>query len=94
MYEASVLEKERRRRIQVALWAYAYEFKNDPLVSDEIFDKACSEINLAQTTDNVIMDEWFKTHFDPCTGQWIHLYPNLKRLEEIYNNLRGIHEDL
>ena len=82
------LEKEGRRRIQVALWAYAYEIKSDPLVSDDVFDKTCSEINLNTSTDNVEMDTWFKENFDPCTGQWIYVYPYLEKLENKYKRIR------
>lgn len=83
------IEKERQRRIQVALWAYAYEFHDDPLVSDAKFDETCKLIDLSVSTGNPAMDLWFKDNFKNFTGQWIHNHPNLKRLEEIYQNLKG-----
>ena len=33
---------ETRARINVALYAYAYEIKDDPLVSDAEFDELCA----------------------------------------------------
>ena len=33
------------------------------------------------------MDKWFKNHFDPSTGQWIHKHPNLKRIDELYRSI-------
>lgn len=82
------MESERQRRICVALWAYAYEIKSDPIVDDAKFDKVCEEIDLSKTTDNCVMDMWFQENFDKSTGQWIHKHPNLDKLEIIYNKLR------
>ena len=35
----SPVEVERKRRINLALWAYAYEVQDDPLVDDATFDR-------------------------------------------------------
>ena len=40
----SEVERERRRRINVALWAYAYEERDDPIVDDATFDRVSYEI--------------------------------------------------
>lgn len=87
MKEPAKLEKERRRRIQVALWAYAYEIKNYSMVDDETFDKTCLEIDLSISTGNRRMDSWFKNNFEPHTGVWVHKYPNLERLEQLFNDM-------
>lgn len=81
------IEEERRDRIRVALWAYAYELQADPLVSDDVFDKVCLEVDLNIKTGHD-MDEWYEENFEPHTGQWIHKYPNLDRLKEIYTNIK------
>ena len=36
------LQQEIRRRTQVAVWAYAYEIKDDPMVPDAIYDQTVS----------------------------------------------------
>ena len=76
--------EETRNRIRVALWAYAYEIKDDPLVCDQMFDETCAKIDVRRSTSNPKMDAWFREHFDPDTGQWIYEHPGLKRFEEIY----------
>lgn len=87
------VEIERRRRINIAVWAYAYEFKNDSLVSDQLFDETSKAIDLSMSTKNRKMDNWFKKNFSPHTGMWIHYYPNRARLEEIYELLKSKDED-
>lgn len=80
-------EIQKRKRINVALWAYAYEIKDDPMVSDAMFDKVCTEIDLAIATDSIELDAWFFLHFDPCTGQWVHSHPELDKLAALYDRL-------
>jgi hypothetical protein len=60
------------------------EIKRRIKVSDEQFDLECKKIDVTITTGNDIMDKWFKQEFDPCTGQWIHKHPQLKRLDALY----------
>jgi hypothetical protein len=71
----SPLEKERQRRICVAIWAYAYEYLSASIVSDQIFDKTCREIDLKVSTGNREMDTWFRKNFQPDTGQWVGAHP-------------------
>lgn len=80
------LEIERRRRISVALWAYAYEICDDPIVSDAKFDRVCDEIDLDISTGNVKMDRWFKKNFKPWTGTWVWRHPELHKLRILYLN--------
>lgn len=82
-------ELEKRRRIQVALWAYAYEVEDDSLVPDHVYDMKCREIDLSKSTGDAEMDKWFRENFDPSTGVWVHKHPGIKRLAEIYRNIRG-----
>lgn len=76
-------EVERRRRIRVAVWAYAYEKLDYSLVSDEQFDRECKLVDLTKSTGNAKMDKWFKANFADYTGQWVHKHPNPRRLEQI-----------
>lgn len=82
--QPTLLEEERRRRAQVSLWAYAYEVHSDPIVSDDVFDRVCEQVNLGIATDRPELDLWFRENFDPCTGSWVYNHPDLKRLEELY----------
>lgn len=80
-------EIERRRRIRVALWAYAYEEHSVSLVSDAEFDEECLKVNLKQSTGDRRMDNWFRKTFSPHTGQWVHNHPNRTGLERLYRLL-------
>lgn len=77
-------EIETRRRIKIAVWAYAYEFENHSIVSDAVFDVECYQVNLAIETDRPDLDYWFRAWFQPCTGVWIHKHPDLPRIKELY----------
>lgn len=82
-------EEEKRHRINVALWAYAYEIMDDPLVPDEIFDRVCGEIRPERSTDNAILDIFFRNEFQASTGMWIYKHPQTEGLRQIYSNLTG-----
>ena len=70
------MEREVRRRIQVALWAYAYEVHDVSLVPDAVYDKVCREVDLSVDTPRPDLDAWFRTSFDPSTGSWVHTHPD------------------
>lgn len=74
---------ERRRRIRVAAWAYAYEVMNESLVSDHVFDAECLKVDLSVSTGDKKMDAWFKKHFDPSTGMWVRNHPDQAGLARI-----------
>lgn len=76
----TLIEKERQRRICVAIWAYAYEFLSASIVSDAKFDKTCQEIDVKIATGHKVMDKWFKKEFSPHTGQWVRNHPYLEVL--------------
>ena len=86
-YIPSALEIERRRRINIALWAYAYEIEDSPLVSDAKFDNTCLLINPAVSTGHLVMDNWFRTKFNPHTGSWIRCHPELEKIQGLYYKL-------
>jgi hypothetical protein len=80
----SNVEKEVRRRIKLSVAAYAYEFRDEQIISDAEFDKMCLEVDLKVDTGNKLMDNYFKTSFDPSTGQWIHQHPELHKIIQLY----------
>ena len=85
----SEISHEKKRRINVALWAYAYEVMNDPLVSDSKFDEVCLEIKPEVSTGNDKLDEFFRDEFAPYTGMWIYKHPELKKVATLYTRLTG-----
>lgn len=79
---------ETRNRIRLLLAAYAYEFESDSIITDSEFDSLALSININLSTGRPILDEWFRDHFSPHTGQWIHSFPELYKLEQIYTSLQ------
>lgn len=80
----SPFERERQLRIKVAVAAYAYEIKDDPIISDTEYDRLALEIDVRKSTGNSHMDKWFLDNFDPSTGMWVRNHPNRKGLNRIY----------
>jgi len=83
------VREEIRNRIKVAVWAYAYEMLDTPLVSDAMFDGLALTIRPRMDTsygcrDNSVIDEWFRKEFHPSTGNWIHKHPNLEGIVRYY----------
>ncbi len=81
------IELERMNRICVSLWAYAYEFKGDSIVSDGEFDKVCLSIDKSIKTGYTVTDKFFEEEFQPDTGQWIHAHPDLDKIAQLYKRL-------
>jgi hypothetical protein len=75
-------EVERRRRIRLSVWAYAYEIANAPLVDDARFDAEAYASNPQIFTGR--LDIWWMQHFRPFTGQWINWHPELPRVALLY----------
>lgn len=75
---------ETRNRITLSLYAYAYEFDNTSIVTDSMFDELSLIINPKEKTNNKKLDKFFKQHFQPCTGMWIHKHPELEKIKNIY----------
>lgn len=67
----------------VSVAAYAYEYLNDPIMSDAKFDRMCQRIDVERSTGNKKMDRWFRENFDPSTGIWVHEHPNIAALANL-----------
>lgn len=78
------VEREVRRRIKLAVWAYAYEVAGDALVSDEEFDRECMMVNVDINTGKPELDKWWRENFQAHTSQWIHKHPDLPAVQELY----------
>ena len=80
----------KRDRIRIALFAYAYEVENDPLVSDEYYDELAQRVdeNLECETGHNELDFWFHDCFDSITGMWIHQHPELEKVRNLYGKVK------
>jgi hypothetical protein len=81
----SAKEKQTKLRIKLSVAAYAYEIENSEIMSDAEFDKKCLEVDTSIDTGHEVMDRFFREQFDPSTGQWIHLHPELDKVKQTYN---------
>lgn len=81
------VDKEKHNRTRLSLAAYSYEFDNRSIMSDGEFDKLALQINPQVATGNDKLDKFFREHFDPSTGMWIHKHPELQKLRELYERL-------
>ena len=61
--DQSIIEAEIRRRIRLSVAAYAYEYKNDSIMSDALFDEMSNAVDTSVITGNRKMDNFFKKHF-------------------------------
>jgi len=87
----SPTEIQIRLRMKLSAAAYAYEFEPEekPLCSDEEFDEASKMIDLSILTSRPDLDAFFKEHFNPSTGVWIHKHPELDQVREYTKRLRS-----
>lgn len=97
-------EIERRRRIRLCVWAYAYEVMNDQMVGDDIWERECLAADINVVTNNESYDTscrlrnkpvhdfdyWFSENFDPSTGSWVHSHPDLDGLHDLYMRMTGL----
>lgn len=76
---------EIRNRIRLAVAAYAYELRADPIMSDAEFDQMAQSIRPRELTGRPILDLFFLESFEPHTGQWIHEHPELDKIARLYD---------
>lgn len=83
------VERERKNRIRLALAAYAYEIRNEIIMSDPEFDALSLKIDPSINTGRADLDKFFRDVFDPSTGMWIRQHPELNKIEALYDRLYG-----
>jgi hypothetical protein len=84
------VELEVRRRIALAIAAYAYEFSDTPIMSDEEYDEISKLIDPNRETsygnrDNTDIDKYFSEYYTPYSGQWVHNHPAIEDIKYLYN---------
>lgn len=83
-------EVERRRRIRVAVAAYAYEVLDEPVMGDAEFDALADEVQPSVPTGNAELDKFFLENFDPFTGIWVHKHPDQEGLRRICQTVHKV----
>lgn len=83
-YQPTPVEIEKRNRIRLSVFAYAYEVMNDSLISDADFDTLSLRIDPKVETGNKKLDRFFAKHFDPSTGMWVTKHPEKRLLHAAY----------
>ena len=81
------MSEEKRKRIRLALYAYAYEVHNNSLVSDSTYDLLSRSVNLDVSTDRPDLDLWFKNNYSKDTGMWIYNHPELHKIKSLYKRI-------
>lgn len=81
----SPVERERRNRIRLAVYAYAYELRDESLVTDHEFDRLARSIDPTVTTGNPVLDQFFRDHYQPDSGMWIRHHPDLDGIARLYS---------
>lgn len=76
-----VVDRQTWVRIKLAKAAYAYEILNNPIMSDDEFDKLALEVDLSIDTRRPDLDEFFRKEFSSSTGMWIYKHPDLNRIK-------------
>lgn len=75
--------KQKKLRIRVAIFAYAYEVLMESLIDDITYDDLAARIDTSIGTDRPDLDQWFKENYSEYTGSWVHKHPELSRIKEI-----------
>lgn len=79
-----MFNEEIRNRIIVAVAAYAYEIENAPIMSDGDFDILALRIKPEKQTGDEVLDDFFRSNFDPSTGLWIHSHPSMNGIRSAW----------
>lgn len=74
---------ETRKRIRVAVAAWAYEVLDVSIMTDAEFDELAKSIDLSIDTRRPDLDKWYRKNFKSYTGSWVHGHPDRVRLNQI-----------
>lgn len=77
----------KRRRIRIALFAFAYELIGEALIKDEEYDRLAREVDYTSPTDNPTLDKFYLNEYTPDSGMWVRKHPELDKLECLYKRI-------
>lgn len=86
-------ERQRKIRIRLSIAAYAYEFESTSIMSDAEFDAMSLEVKPEVDTGHPVMDQFFRTEFNPSTGMWVRSHPKLDKLRRLYHWIEHLKKD-
>lgn len=84
MVEMDRASLERKRRILLAVAAYAYEKESESIMTDHEYDRLSLLIDPTIDTGRPELDKFFRTEFSPDTGQWIGAHPEFHKVADLY----------
>jgi hypothetical protein len=84
------VNQEIRNRVRLTVAAYAYEFRNDSLMTDHEFDALALKIDPTISTGNKKLDEFFRTEFAAFSGVWVRNHPDLGSVRKMYESLKQL----
>lgn len=76
-------------RIRLSLAAYAYEYRNESIMSDPEYDQMSKLVDTSIATGNDKLDDFFREHFTPDSGMWNAKHPELDKLAARYDRFYG-----
>lgn len=85
-----MINNEIRNRILLSVYAFAYEIKHESMVSDYEYDLLASKIDVNVSTNNKILDEFFRECYTPDSGMWITKHPELDKVNRLYQFITNV----
>lgn len=82
-----MINEEIRNRLKISVYAFAYEIKHDSLISDYEYDLLAKKINVNVSTNNKLLDEFFRDCYTPDSGMWVTKHPELGKLNKLYEKI-------
>jgi hypothetical protein len=79
--------EQKKLRIRLAVFAWAYENYNKSFIDDHTYDSLSRKVDLSIPTDRKNLDKWFASNFNPDTGMWIHNHPELGGIDQIVEGM-------
>jgi hypothetical protein len=77
------VDKVKQKRIQVAIWAYAYDALSTSLVSDSVYDETARQVNKEKhiKTGHKVLDDFFnREEFNCISGAWVYDHPEFDKV--------------
>ena len=83
------MSQQIRIRIILSVAAYAYEYENNPVMSDQEYDALSYKVDTSIKPGRKDLDAFLLRNFEPATGMWIRLHPELLKVKQLYWELYG-----
>ena len=80
------VDEVKRRRIQVALWAYAYDALSTSIVPDSVYDETARQVMKEKhiKTGHQILDDFFsQEEFSCISGSWVYAHPEFDKVVDM-----------